>query len=208
MPNPARPVLLVQALVVAAALVAGCASTRLTSVYAAPDFTGGPFDRLMIVGIAPTEAGRVLYENAFADRLAALGAIGIGSANVFPSQAQLSRETVGAWVREHGIGGVLVTRLQDVKRQERYVPPTTAWDLYGYYGYWSPTVISTPGYTITETTVVLETSLFDATTGKLVYSAVSESFQPSSRDEIVRELVDALTKDLQQRGLLVRPAGA
>jgi hypothetical protein len=202
MVNPVRSAVLAAACLAAVA----CASTRLNSVYVAPGYEGGAFDRLMIVGLAQSEGGRVQYENAFADQLAALGALGIGSANVFPAREQLTRETVSAWVREQNVRGVLVTRVQDVKREERYVPPTTTWDLYGYYGYWAPTAITTPGYVIQETTVVLETSLFDAETGKLVYTAVSETFQPSSRKEIIEEVVAALTKDLQERGLLARPA--
>jgi len=203
MSNPARLGLLA----LAAAASFACTSTRLNSVYVAPDYTGGAFDRLMIVGLAPAEGGRVVYENAFADKLAALGAIGIGSANVFPDREELTREKVGAWVRDEGIRGVLVTRVQHVKREQRYVPPTTTWDLYGYYGYWSPAVAS-PGYVVEETTLILETSLFDASNGKLVYTAVSESFQPSSRQQVVHEIVNALTKDLQERGLLPRPASS
>jgi len=204
MSNPAR--LGALALVVAS-LALACTSTRLNSVYVAPDYTGGAFDRLMIVGLAPAEGGRVVYENAFADKLAALGAIGIGSANVFPNREELTREKVGAWVRDEGIRGVLVTRVQHVKREQRYVPPTTSWDLYGYYSYWSP-VVSSPGYVVEETTLILETSLFDASNGKLVYTAVSESFQPSSRQQVIHEIVNALTKDLQERGLLPRPASS
>ena len=186
--------------------LAGCTSTRIQSVYVAPDRPAGSYDKLMIVGLAPTEGGRAQYENAFADRLAALGAIGIASSNVFPAQEDLSRERVGAWVREQGITGVLVTRVQDVKKEQRYIPPNT-YDLYGYYGYWRPVTVS-PGYVVEETTLILETSLFDATTGKLVYTAVSSSFQPSSRTEVVHEVVDALSKDLQERGLLPQAAGS
>jgi hypothetical protein len=194
--------------VTAIAVVAACASTWLDSVYVAPDYGGGAFDRLMIVGLAPTEGGRAHYENAFADRLSALGATGIASSNVFPSQEELSRERVAAWVREHGIRGALVTRVEDVKREQRYVPPTSQWDLYGYYGYWGSSLVSSPGYVVEETTVILETSLFDASDGKLVYTAMSKSFQPSSREEIVREVVEALTEDLQERGLLERRPGS
>ena len=205
MPNRVRLAVLACAAVAAVA----CASTHLNSVYVAPDYAGGPFDRLMIVGLAPTEGGRVQYENAFADKLVSLGAVGIGSAGVFPERDQLTRDTVKAWVRDSNIRGVLVTRVQHVKREQRYVPPTTTWDLYGYYGYWAPTAaVSTPGYVVEETTVILETSLFDASKGTLVYTAVSETFQPSSRKEIIEEVVGALTKDLQERGLLVRPAGS
>jgi hypothetical protein len=201
MSNPARLGALALAV---AALALACTSTRLNSVYVAPGYAGGAFERLMIVGLAESEGGRVQYENAFADKLAALGLIGIGSANVFPSREELTREKVGAWVREQGIRGVLVTRVQHVKREQRYVPPTTTWDLYSYHGYWA----SSPGYVIEETTLILETSLFDAADGKLVYTAVSESFQPSSREQVVREVVAALMKDLQERGLLPRPASS
>jgi len=99
-----------------------------------------------------------------------------------------------------GYDAVLVTRLVDTRKHTSYRPPTYT-DFYGYWGSYGSYVTS-PGYVVETTTILLETTLFDAATGKVVYTAESESFQPSSRDEVIRELVPLLVSDLSGRGLL------
>ena len=66
--------------------------------------------------------------------------------------------------------------------------------------------MSSPGYVLETTTLLIETTLFDAATGKVVYSAESETFQPSSRDEVINELVPLLVGDLTKRRLLASKA--
>ena len=188
-------------LVALAVLALACTSTRLTSVTAEPTLAGRSYPRLMVVAMGTSEGARASYEHAFVDRLVAIGASGVASSSVFPFQGDL-RETVGAWVREQGIGGVLVTRLVDVRRDVHYVPPTTTVDLYGYYGFYSPAMVTMPGRVYEETRVLLETSLFDVESGSRVYVATSESFNPTTREKAVRDVVDALVGDLQKRGVL------
>jgi hypothetical protein len=54
----------------------------------------------------------------------------------------------------------------------------------------------------TDRTFVIETSLFDARDGTLVYAATSETFNPSSDARVAREIADALVRDLAARQLL------
>jgi hypothetical protein len=177
-----------------------CSSTKLTSVYVARDFSGGPFRKLLVVGLGATEGGRAAFENAMADRLAAQGVLAVASGNLIVSADDVSRESLRAWVRSDGYDAVLVARLVDVQKQTSYRPPTYT-DLYGYWGYYGPYVTS-PGYVSETTTLLIENTLFDAATGKVVYSAQSKTFQPGSRDQLIGELVPLLVKDLTQRGLL------
>ena len=70
---------LAASLAVALLAALGCSSTKLTSIFIAPDFTGGPFDKLMVVGLGASEGGRAAFENAVADKLAAQGVLGVAS---------------------------------------------------------------------------------------------------------------------------------
>jgi hypothetical protein len=184
------------------ALVAAlaCSSTKLVSTFEAPGFSGGPFRKLMVVGLGASEGGRASFENAVADKLAAQGVLGVASGNVIVAAEDLSRDAVRGWVEKDGYDAVLVTRLVDTKKETSYRPPTYT-DFYGYWGHYGSYVTS-PGYVLETTTVMIETTLFDAASGKVVYSAESESFQPRSRDEVIHELVPLLVGDLTQRGLL------
>jgi hypothetical protein len=186
----------------ALALLSGlaCSSTKLTSTYVDPAFRAGPFRKLLVVGLGASEGGRAAFENAVADKLAAQGVLGVASGNLIVAAEDLNRAAVERWVARDGYDAVLVTRLVDTRKQTSYQPPTYT-DFYGYWGSYGSYVTS-PGYVLETTTLLIETTLFDASTGKVVYSAESESFQPSSRNEVIDELVPLLVGDLTQRNLL------
>jgi hypothetical protein len=154
-----------------------------------------------VVGLAERQGNRAAFEHDFAARLAERGAAGVPSMDPFPDLDDFSRQRVAAWARANAADGVLVSRLVDVREEQRYVEPEVRYDLYGYWGGIRPTLVA-PGYVQTDRTVVIETNLFDAHSGSLVYSATSESFNPSSDAHVARELVDALVDDLSARGLL------
>lgn len=184
----------------AAVAALACSSTKLVSTFEDPGFSGGPFRKLMVVGLGASEGGRASFENAVADKLAAQGVLGVASGNVLVAAADLNRDAVRGWVEKDGYDAVLVTRLVDTKNETTYRPPTYG-DFYGYWGYYG-SYVSSPGYVLETTTLLIESTLFDAATGKVVYSAESKSFQPSSRDQVVHELVPLLVGDLTKRRLL------
>jgi hypothetical protein len=179
--------------------LAACSSTKLISVYEARD-AGGPYRKLLVVGLGASEGGRAEFENAVADKLAAQGVVAVASGNLIASQEDLSRDALRRWVETDGYDAVLVARLVDVKKEASYRPPTYT-DFYGYWGVYGSYVTS-PGYVVETTTLLIETTLFDAKTARVVYSAESESFQPASREKLIHELVPLLAADLTKRGLL------
>jgi hypothetical protein len=190
-------------LALAALLVLGCSSTKISEVYVDSDFKGGPFEKLMVIGLGASEGGRVQFENAVSDKLAERGLLGVGSHNVIAASSDVTRDAVRAWAQTDGYDAVLVTRLVDVKKDTTYRPPTYT-DFYGYWGSYGSYVTS-PGYVLETTTLVIETTLFDVATAKPVYTAVSKSFEPSSRADVIHELVQLLVADLTKRGLLPAP---
>jgi hypothetical protein len=185
----------------AGALVLSCKSTKIAEVWVPKEEPPQVYRRLMIVALAPNPGGRAQYENDFADRLADVHVLAIASVNLIPDVKDINRKTVESWLVEYRLDGVIVTRVTDVKRESEYIPPT--YTLGGWYGTWrawgAPT---SPGYVVENTTIALETNLFDAETEKLVYSAVTKTFNPSSRQKTVHDVIDALFADMVKRGLL------
>jgi len=184
----------------AMASIFACSSTRLESSWSDRSYTGGPFRKLMIIGLGATEGGRAEFENSVADALLAQGVTGVSSTGYFASAQEMTRDAVRAWVEQDGYQGVLVARLVDVEHRQYAVAPTYT-DLWGYWGYYG-TVMTSPGYVENRTTLLIDVDLFDAETGKVVYTAESKSFDPESRKTVIRELTALLVQDLTKRGLL------
>jgi hypothetical protein len=187
-------------LAVLALAAAACASTKLVSVWADERFAGPAFGKLLVVGLGATEGGRAAFESALVARLDAQGVVGVASHDVIVEMQDVSQARLRRLARQEGYDAVLVTRLLDVRKETLYEPPVYG-DFYGYWGHYGG-YVSEPGYAIETTTVVMETSLFDAATGKVVYSAESQTFQPRSRDAVTQELVPLVVDDLTQRGIL------
>jgi hypothetical protein len=73
--------------------------------------------------------------------------------------------------------------------------------MYGYYGM-SHTTVYTPGYTVTDTIVRLDTKLFAVSTEKMIWAGKTESFNPSSAQTVISELATVVTSDMKKSGMI------
>jgi hypothetical protein len=181
----------------AALLSAACQTSKIASVWVPKDEVPRIYQRLMIVGLAPTAKDRERYENEFVDKLSNVDVLAIASINLVPDVGDIDRETVAAWLEEYALEGVVVTRVVDVAQKTEYhVPPSDT--LGGWYGSWAPP--SGPARAVESTTIALETNLYDAKSEKLLYSALTKDLDPAAG--AVRDVIDALFEDMSKRGYL------
>jgi hypothetical protein len=188
--------------------LAGCtASTKLTNVWSDPTFKTNSLQKLVVVGIAQNPSVRRVFEDGFVASLKGQGVQALASYTLV-GDGQLDSARVREMLRENACDGVFLTRLVDRKTVETYYPPTTshvsAPSAYygGWYGYYSTSYAytMTPGYTVQNEVVNLETNLYRVSDEKLVWSALSESWiqqgaSPSSElGPYIQQLVYALEK--------------
>jgi len=74
---------------------------------------------------------------------------------------------------------------------------------YGYYGAVYPAVYS-PDYLREDTTVRVETNVYAVTPGEgqLVWTGVSDTFNPSSADKVIDALSKLIVKELQEEAII------
>lgn len=181
--------------VVAALAALSCTTSKLVDTFAAPkDYSGAPYARLMIVGLAASPQARDHYENAFVDKLANYGVLAVASINLVPKIRDIDRPTVESWLSEFTLDGVIVTRVTTRKPPRHYVPPHMS--LGGWYGAWGMESEVAPG----NEKFYLETDLFDARTEELRYSAVLETEIKGDRTGTVHAVIDLLANDMVKRG--------
>jgi hypothetical protein len=184
----------------------GC-TTTLNSAWVERERAGKPIRKTLVVGIAEREGQRRTFEDTFVQRLAQVGVQAQASYRVMPEGQPPTRDNVDAAVGNTDCDSVFVTSYVRTDREMVYTEPMTPY--YGPGGYywdrhysWYYGAVTTPGYWSEVTTVILENNLYDTATGKLIWSAESESFNPSSADEIVRTLADQVINDLRMKRLL------
>src|SRR3954451_13895881 len=72
----------------AALLINACASTSLQSAWYDTSYSGGPFHKILVVGVGATVADRRVFEDSFAQQLNAVGTQGMPGYQSLPDDAR------------------------------------------------------------------------------------------------------------------------
>jgi hypothetical protein len=196
------------------ALVAlvGCASTNISSVWKDPAPSGTPFKKVMVISMAQDASVRRVAEDSFVRSLPK-NVTGVASYTVLGNTDMRDTTSVVQQVKASGVDGAIVYRLVSVDKQTSYVPGTTTvvggygypgygYPYYGsfggYYGY-GAAVSYSPGYLVEEQIIQVEANGYSLADEKLVWSARSETIDPSSVqsliDDVVIVTIDQMRRD-------------
>jgi hypothetical protein len=159
----------------------------------------------MVLGVSRKPGPRRIFEDTFAAALGAQGVTAVPSYTVI-GEGQADSVKTSAVLQEGRFDGMFVTRLVDKRTVDSYYPPTTTYvtapSAYygGWHGYYSTgyAYTSASGYTVQNQVVNLETNLYRVSDGKLVWSALSQSWLEQAEDPsneikpFVRQLVAGL----------------
>jgi hypothetical protein len=185
--------------VVASAAVSACSTpTTETNVWKSPTYTAGPMRSIAVFGgrVDPTQ--RHTLEDGFVSALSAYGVRATQAYTIFGDQVPPDQATIRAALRNGGYDGALVSTLKGVSEQV-LVAPDADWGN-GFYGaYWGP---GAPVYAQTDQFVKFETTLWDPNSGKMVWSAVTQTENPTSGKDFVTSLTKAVVPSMAKAGLL------
>jgi hypothetical protein len=195
-------------LVAAATLLLGaCANEMLTSTWMNPDYHAGtPMTKTAVIVLAKDESTRRFAENQMIQNLPK-GTVGVAGYTMFDKPEE-DKEKVRASLVKDGFDSVIVSRLISVDKSQSYVPPQTYnspnYAYNSYYGgaYRGAYYTTTPGYTVENTLVVVETLLYRLPDAMLVWSGTSQSFNPMSKGEMVQGIALLIGDELQKKRLL------
>lgn len=180
------------------------ARTTIPAAWRNPEFSGVPFGKLFIIGVARNDEYRRLYENSLVRALEGEGAVAQASSAVFPQDEELDDVQLLEAVKSGGFDAVVITRLKSVDEEPVYVPgnPPTSSDLYmaGYDEAYA--LNSDPGYYKMALKYRLETALYSARDAMVVWVVESETTDPQSVDEIIQSVSALIAKQLKAEALI------
>jgi len=189
---------------------AGCSSTSLVASWQDESFTTRPMEKLLVLGVFKTDVNRRIYEDGLVQALAAEGTMGVAGYTIMPEASDYDEEKeIRRAVEETGADGVIIAQLKGIEKQERVVPPRVDYypamgrrhGLYGYYGASMHTVYQ-PGYTVEDTLINLEITLFSTQSRKLIWGGETQSVNPSSGKKVTKEAAGLIIKDMKKNGLI------
>lgn len=195
-----------------AAMLAACGpSTNITNSWSASDMDAARINKVMIVGMTKDQSFNQSLEQQLSQNLTKEGYATSGAYAQFgpggfkgDNERQAMRR-----LKSSGVDGVLSVALLDKEQEQNYIPNNTMYypvgprfgRFWGYYNYYSYRV-NDPGYYKTSTKYFLEANLYNAKTNKLVYSAQSETFDPSSRESFAADYARAIVANMKSKSLI------
>ena len=140
-------------------------------------------------------------EEALARELTARGGTGLATYRFVPAPELKSAESAKPWFERRGVKGVVAIRpvSRDVEKSAKVLFASGYYQsFWGYYGYgWSQTTV-TPIGSRTTTTIGVETLVYDMTSDRLVWAALSETRNPDNLQAFVKDLVDAVAREMKK----------
>jgi hypothetical protein len=174
--------------------------------------TDKKFQRVLALGLSDKTEIRADFEDALARQLSQTGVSAIPGHAILlrPESTQLDLNYLKAQIVENKIDAVVVSRLIKVENKVTYIPggPSVSpfpyyTTFYGYYRVVYPVVYS-PDYLREEKKVRIETNLYSTVSpdGDLVWTGVTDTFNPSSVHKTINGLVKLVVKEMQSEGVL------
>ena len=202
---------LVLVLTLSAATLADGKSTKLVTSWKNPEYSGPAFHRILVLGMSAKPGVRADFEDALSKLVTRDGVEAVPGNTILlrPEGSKLDINYLKSQVKEFRIDAVIVSRLVKVDKSITYVPgqPYMPYPYYGsFYGYYGAVypVVYSPDYLREDTTVRVETNVYAVTSGEgqLVWTGVSDTFNPSSADKVIDALSKLIVKELQKEAII------
>jgi hypothetical protein len=174
----------------------GCASTDMSSTWTDPSAKGASLSKVAVICLAKDPGVRRMAEDTAASQL--VGAQAVPSYQVLGDMDLKDRDAVKAKLKEQGFQGVLFMRIAGVTEQ---VSPAAYSTFDGYYGVAGP--MMDPGYVQTDTVVHVVSNLYSLQDDKLIWSGVSQTFDPASAKSFMTSVSKAVAKSIQKDRLVL-----
>ena len=177
-------------------------STKVVEQWIDPDFSG-KLKNILVLSLNQSVDSRRVFENGILLELKNRSIQAEASYTLLPDYQSLDKETVKAAIAGSNIDGVIVMRAVKVTKEDRYVQAQaegTRYDtFYAYVGEYRPTY---DGYTTQDTVVHLETNLYVVKGEQLVWTAKTETFNPTDLNELIADLSNKIVVQITQAGFL------
>ncbi len=193
-----------------AALLGACASTSMVKTWKAPEKPQGT-GKMAVLTVDQRGLLRQAFENRFASQLRKAGAPAQVTYELLSlPEIKEDKRAAGDRLRVSGANTVLIVRLVDATSSDREIQPggemyastITGIESMGWYEYYSIGFMNmSPTYGSLKTRIYLETSLYDLSTEKRLWSGLTKTVLKENMDRLeeldvlVAKIVSAMRKD-------------
>src|SRR6516162_1959551 len=197
----------------AAITLASGKAVKMVTSWFNPKYEGQTFHKVLVIGVARNPEVRADFEDEMAAQIARPGIETIPGNQILlrpDPNAKPDLDYLRGQIRDNHIDAVVVSRLLKADKKVISIPSSTYitpfpsyYSFYGYLGAVYP-VMYDPGYQREDIIVSVETNVYatDKPDGDLVWTGVSDSFNPKSAKKVADSLVKEVPKQMEKDGLL------
>ena len=194
-------------------VISSCTTSRITSSWKSPTVHSQFYKKILVLGLInePDRTVRENMEQHVMTELRALGYDAVCSCEEFNPKTfenlteQQSLDKLG----NSGVDGVLTIVLLDKQKEKSYVPGKMYFTPYvqyqnRFYGYYRTmyTRVYDPGYYVENTKYFWESNFYSLEGKDLVYSAQSQTFNPTDAHSLGEDYAKIIVKDLVKNSIL------
>ena len=191
-------------------LLAGCASTEITTAWKDKAYTGGQLKNVMVIAVSEKLETRRMFEEHFVESFKSHGVNAVAGISKFPTDKEVKTEVIKSKAQKLGMEAVFITHLVGVEEKEIYHPPT--YDAYppSYYRHFGHYYNNASwqhrysGYHSIHEAVHLESNLYNTATEALIWMASSETLDAKDVEQVIDSLSIEVMKNLKKNGLIAK----
>ncbi|THU39539.1 hypothetical protein FAM09_13625 [Niastella caeni] len=191
-----------------------CSSSRVTHSWKS-EFPAKNYNKILVIAISgETDLWtRQKMEDHLAGDLKTRGYDATSSLKEYGAKAfrDLSEEAVLNKLQNSGFDAVITIVLLDKEKERYYVPGHIYYSPYmryynRFWGYYTTIYdrVYQPGYYVMNTKYFWESNLFDVASKELIYSVQTESFDPSSSENLAHEYGKLIVNDMVKNQVLTK----
>jgi hypothetical protein len=187
-------------------------SSKVVMSWRNPQAPTKKFHHVLALGLSQKTSVRADFEDALAAQLEAAGLSAVPGNTILlrPEGTELDLNYLRGQIRSNNIEAVVVSRLLKIENKVTYIPGGpmfTPYPYYGtFYGYYNTVypMVYAPDYLREEKKVRIETNLYyiSEPDGILVWTAVTDTFDPKKLHKAINGLVTLIVKQMQTDGVL------
>jgi hypothetical protein len=182
----------------------GCTSTKLTSSWRDPQFTGGPVHKVLVVGVTTDQLRRRQLEDAMVAEFGRRKVQAVAGYNVLPQDVgQPTKDQLRSAVQQTTADAVLLVRIVSQETRTEITrpappPPVSYGDYYDWS--WENTYVGPEIYQYQ--VVVVRADLFDTKTEKMIWSGQTETVDPKDVPKEIKKFASVIAGDMARKRLL------
>ena len=193
--------------IIAIILLASCSSTHITSSWRNDKIAPTNYAKIMVIALIPDNQRNIrqAMERNMVEQLRRKGFSAVSGFQEDGPKAfeGMAENATLAKARAEGADGVITISLTNHTRSRSFVPGTIYPSPWGWGWGWGGGYYS-PGYIRNNNRYAWETNFYITASSAMAYSVQSQSFDPSSANDLAEDYARQIVRDMKDKGVLVK----